>query len=107
MQAQEITYHAKLVAKHIDGLGYINYIFEDLEFQDYDYKYFMCVRFPNWENVSFDVDDIGYVTVKYVREGIDKWYDGEKLITYKYTNIIFLKFVHEKEKTDISTIRLD
>jgi hypothetical protein len=43
MQIQEVTYHAKLVAKIDDGMGYINYVFEDLEFQDYDYKYFMCI----------------------------------------------------------------
>lgn len=107
MQTQEITYHAKLVAKIADGLGYTNYVFEDLEYQDYDYKYFMCVRFPNWNQGSIDLEDIGYVTVKYVREGIDQWYDGNELVTYKYTNIIFLKFVPEKEKSVIDTIRID
>jgi hypothetical protein len=105
MQIQEVTYHAKLVAKIDDGMGYINYVFEDLEFQDYDYKYFMCVRFPNWEGGSIYVGDIGYVTVKYVREGIDKWYDGSEFITYKYTNVIFLKFIRKIEVVD--TILID
>lgn len=107
MQTQEITYHAKLVAKQSDGLGYINYIFEDLEFQDYDYKYLMCIQFPNWNQATIDLEEIGYLTVKYVREGIDKWYDGNELVTYKYTNIIFLKFVPEKKKTVINTIKID
>lgn len=105
MQTQEVTYHAKLVAKMSDGLGYLNYVFEDLEFQDYDYKYFMCVRFPNWEGSSIDIGDIGYVTVKYVREGIDEWYNGSEFVAYKYTNIIFLKFIRKIEAVD--TIILD
>ena len=53
-------------------MGYINYVFEDLEYQDNDYKYVMCVRFPNWNQAAFKLDDEGYVTVRYVREGVDK-----------------------------------
>lgn len=98
MEIQTVTYHAKLVTSYKDGMGYINYVFEDLEFKDYDYKYIMCVRFPNWDQSNFNIGDIGYVTVRYVREGIDKWYDGNEFITYKYTNIIFLKFIPEHEK---------
>lgn len=98
MQTQTVTYHVKFLASCADGLGYINYVFENLEFQDYDYQYLMCVRFPNWDQATFNIGDVGYVTVKYVREGIDKWYDGNEFVTYKYTNIIFLKFIPEKEK---------
>lgn len=98
MQAQTVTYHVKFLASCTDGLGYINYVFEDLNFKDYDYQYLMCVRFPNWEQSTFNIGDVGYVTVKYVREGIDKWYDGTNFNTYKYTNIIFLKFIPEQEK---------
>lgn len=107
MESQTVTYHVKLVAKCSDGMGYINYVFEDLEFQDYDYKYIMCVRFPNWEQTSFDLDDEGFVTVKYVREGIDEWYDGNNFIKYKDTNIIFIKFIHKKEKVIPIEIKLD
>ena len=39
--------------------------------------------------------DVGYVNVKYVKEGISQWYDGEKMNVYKNTNVVFLKFVHE------------
>lgn len=98
MQTQTVTYHVKFLASCADGLGYINYVFENLEFQDYDYQYLMCVRFPNWDQATYNIGDVGYVTVKYVREGIDKWYDGNEFVTYKYTNIIFLKFIPEKEK---------
>lgn len=107
MQTQEVTYHVKLVASSIDGLGYINYVFENLEFQDYDYQYIMCVRFPNWNQGTINYDDVGYVTVKYVREGIDKWYDGSDFNVYRYTNVIFLKFIHEKAEIKPSEILLD
>lgn len=107
MQTQEITYRAKLVAKITDGLGYTSYVFENLEYTDEDYKYFMCVRFPNWNQGSINLEDIGYVTVKYVKGGIDKWYDGREFITYKYTNIIFLSFIQEKKKVTIDSIKVD
>lgn len=107
METQTVTYHVKFVAYCEDGMGYINYVFEDLEFQDYDYKYIMCVRFPNWDQAPFNIGDVGYVTVRYVREGIDKWYDGKEFVTYKYTNLIFLKFIPEKPKVETAEILLD
>lgn len=107
MQTQEVTYHAKLVAKITDGLGYTSYVFENLEYTDEDYKYFMCVRFPNWDSPIIDLENVGYVTIKYVREGIDKWFDGTDFKNYNYTNIIFLKFIPEKEKTNINMVKVD
>ena len=107
MQTQEITYHAKLVAKVTDGLDYTTYVFENLEYTDEDYKYFMCVRFPNWNQGRINLEDIGYVTVKYVKGGIDKWYDGHDFVAYKYTNIIFLSFIQEKKKVTIDSIKID
>ena len=107
METKEITLHVKFVAECTDGMGYTNYVFEDLEYQDYDYKYIMCVRFPNWNQATFKLDDEGYVTVRYVREGVDKWYDGKEFIAYKYTNLVFLKFIPLKPKVDISEIILD
>lgn len=102
-----ITYHVKLITSHTDALGYISYVFEDLEYQDYDFKYLMCVRFPNWEQPSFDYGDEGYVTIRYIREGIDKWFDGTNFIPYNYTNLMFVKFIPAKEKINISEIVLD
>lgn len=107
MRGQEVTFHVKLLAKHTNNLGYTNYVFEDLEFQDQDYKYFMCVRFPNWESPQVDIDSIGYVSVKYVKEGVDKWFDGDEFVTYKYTNIIFLKFIPEPNKATLDAIIID
>jgi hypothetical protein len=97
---QEITIHGKLVAKFIDLGNYITYVFENLEYQDYDDKYLMCVQFPNWDQFTIDIGDIGYVNVRYVKEGVSQWYDGEKFNTYKYTNVIFMKFIKEPNKID-------
>lgn len=104
---EQITIHAKLIAKNIDCMGYINYVFEDLEYKDSDYKYIMCVQFPNWEQAIISIDDIGYLNIRYVKAGVDTWYDGNKLVPYKYTNIIFLKFIEEKPKIDIGEIIID
>lgn len=60
----------------------------------------MCVQFPNWNQSTISIGDIGYVNVKYVKEGVSQWYDGEKMNVYKYTNVVFLKFVKEPEKVD-------
>ena len=104
---ETITLHAKLEAKCTDGMGYTNYVFKDLEYTNYDYQYIMCVRFPNWEQTTFDIGDEGFVTIRYVQEGVDKWFDGEGFNTYKYTNIIFLKFIHLKPETRQPEIIVD
>ncbi len=88
-------------------MGYTNYVFKDLEYTNYDYQYIMCVRFPNWEQTTFDIGDEGFVTIRYVQEGVDKWFDGEGFNTYKYTNIIFLKFIHLKPETKQPEIIVD
>jgi hypothetical protein len=95
---EEITLYVKLNAKSIDIGGYITYVFENLNYKTYDTQYVMCVQFPNWNQSEIEVGDIGYVNVKYVEEGISKWYDGEKMNVYKYTNVVFLKFIKEPEQ---------
>lgn len=107
MEAKEVTYHAKLVAFSEDGMGYINYVFERLEYDSIDYKNIMCVRFPNWNQGSIKLGDAGYVSIRYVEEGIDKWYDGRDLVPYKDSNLIFLKFIHEKPIIENGQILLD
>lgn len=104
METQTVTYHVKLLAEHPDILGYTNYVFEDLEYKDYDYKYIMCVKFPNWNQNKFNINDEGYVTVRYVREGIDKWFDGKEFVSYRYTNVVFLKFIPLKPKVTTEII---
>ena len=92
---EEVTCHVKLNAKYIDIGGYITYVFENIDSHTWNNQYIMCVQFPNWEQKTINIGDKGYVNVRYVKEGISQWYDGEKMNVYKYTNVIFLKFIHE------------
>ena len=93
METKEITLHVVLKTSYEDTLGYINYVFEDLEYQEHDYKYYTCVRFPNWNQAKFDIGDEGFVTFKYVREGVDTWFDGSHFNVYNEDMLIFLKFI--------------
>ena len=100
MPAEEVI-HAKLEVLYEDLCGYTTYVFRDLESD----RYIMCVKFPNWNQSVINIGDTGFLRVRYVEEGKDEWYDGTDLIKYKNTDIIFLKFVHEKSK--INDIILD
>ena len=92
---EEVTLYVKLKAKYIDIGDYITYVFENLNSSNPEDQYLMCVQFPNWDQSDIEINEIGYVNVRYVTEGISQWFDGEKMNVYKYTNIIFLKFVKE------------
>lgn len=96
----EKTYYVKLKAKTVDISNYITYVFENLNSQNYNDKYIMCVQFPNWDQKTINIEDIGFVNIRYVQAGVSEWYDGEKFNVYKYTNIIFLKFIHEQKKVN-------
>ena len=98
---EEVTYHAILRARNIELGGYITYVFENLRPADWDLEFIMCVQFPNWDQSNLNIGDSGYVKVKYVKEGISQWYDGENLNVYKNTNVVFLKFVKEPEKVNM------
>ena len=100
MREEEVTLYVKLVAKYVDIGNYITYVFENLYSTEYDNKYLMCVQFPNWNQSTILINDIGYVNVRYVREGISQWYDGEKMQVYKYTNVVYLKFIKETKQID-------
>ena len=93
---QTLTIKANLVAKDCDVMGYINYVFELFDYKDEWDRYIMCVRFPNWNHSNIEYEIPGYLTVRYVEEGVDKWYDGVSFNTYNYTNIIFMKFIEDK-----------
>jgi hypothetical protein len=101
---EEITLHVQLKAKYIDIGEYITYVFENLDFKNYEDQYVMCVQFPNWNQSEIKINDIGYVNVRYVKEGISQWYDGEKMNVYKYTNVVFLKFIEEPKNVNIDFI---
>lgn len=97
---EEITYRVQLIAKSIDIEGYITYVFHNLHSQTLDDKYIMCVQFPNWNQSTINIGEIGYVNVRYVKEGVSQWYDGKKMHVYRYTNIVFLKFIKEPNKVN-------
>ena len=92
----EVTYKAKFLAESRDIIGYTSYVFENLEYSNVDNHYIMCVRFPNWNQASFMIGDVGYLNVRYVEGGKDKWFDGKDFNFYRYTNMIFMKFILEK-----------
>ena len=91
-----VTYHVEVIGSYNQEFGYIWHIFKNLEPINPDTMYIACIEFPNWTKDSFITGDKGYLTVKYVEQGVDKWFDGKNLITYNYDNIIFLVFKHEQ-----------
>lgn len=93
MVVNELTLHAKLKAVCNEELGYKTLVFEDLEFKDSDFKYITCILFPNWNHTPIKLGEEGYLQIRYISAGKDKWFDGKDFIPYKYTNIQFLKFV--------------
>ena len=107
METQTVTYYVQLKVQYDEGLGYKSYVFENLNYQDYDYQFITAVRFPNWESPPIKDGEIGYVVLRYVREGIDQWYNGEELVFFNDTNIIFMKFIPEKPAVDMTEIILD
>ena len=108
METNEITIHAKLVAYVNEGMGYTTYVFENLEFNnDYDFQYIMCVCFPNWEGILPKNGDEGYVSLRYIQAGIDKWFNGKEFIPYNYTNVQFLKFIPIQPKQTKQALTLD
>lgn len=97
---EEITLRVVLRAKSIDMYGYITYVFENLNYDEYYNQYFMCIQFPNWDQSEININDVGYVHMRYVKEGVSEWYDGEKLNVYKNTYTVFLKFIKEPTKVN-------
>ena len=96
-----MTILARLVAKEVDTLGYVTYVFECLDEEILkDTKYVMCTRYPNWNQLMIDVDEVGYLSFFEIRAGVDKWFDGEKMIPYNYSGIQFDKFVSKPKEKD-------
>lgn len=109
METQTVTYKVILQTQMVESLGYISYVFENLNFQDYDYQFITAIRFPNWDHGSIKNGDVGYVVVKYVQGGKDEWYDkdAKEFQVYNNDNIIFLKFIPEKPEVRPTEIILD
>lgn len=92
----QTTYRVQVIGSYNQGYGYIWHIFKNLGFTNPDTEYIACVEFPNWNKETFSCGDIGYLTVNFVEEGVDKWFDGKNLIPYNYSNCIFYMFKHEQ-----------
>lgn len=91
----------KLVAAETDSLGYITYVFENLEEYAIKWsKYILCIRYPNWDHRKIELEEVGYLNCVEIRAGIDTWFDGEKMIPYKYNGTQFIKFVEKPKEED-------
>lgn len=91
-----MTVLAQLVAEHNDSLDYVTYVFKCLE-DDVAIlsRYIMCIRYPNWDHRRIELEEVGYLTFEEIRAGVDKWYDGENMIPYKYNTIQFINFIEK------------
>ena len=94
-----MTILAKLLAKESDPTGYVTYVFECLD-EDVikETRYIMCTRWPRWDHRKIEIGEVGFLNCFEIKAGIDKWYDGSKMIPYRYNNIQFIKFIERKEK---------
>ena len=85
-----------------EDMGYITYVFKNLNDTTPFDRYVMCTRFPNWDCEHLKVGDIGFVLYKFVEAGKSQWYNIEtkEFEAYKYTNCIFLNFIREKTQNE-------
>lgn len=104
LDVNELTLHVKLITKIEDLLGYKTYVFQDLDQESTDYKYIMCTEFPNWDSYHPDINQEGFVNVRYIQAGVDQWFDGHSFKTYRYSNIQFLKFIPQTLPEDSSLV---
>lgn len=91
-----MTVLAKLVASEEGALGYITYVFECLDADVIkETRYIMCTRYPNWDHRRIEIGEVGFLNFFEIKAGIDKWFDGTKLVPYRYSNIQFMKFIEK------------
>ena len=96
------TIKARLVDFAEDFGGYINYIFQDLDYNALksDSPYIMVTRFPNWQADALDIGDEGFLNYEEVFAGKTEWWDQSQQAfhKYNYNNIVFVKFVKERKR---------
>lgn len=94
-----ITIHARLRDYREDIGGYINYVFENLDSDNWTNRYMMVTRCPNWEHRELKVGETGYLTYNNVVAGKDEWFnrDTKQMILYKCTDSQFIKFIEDKK----------
>lgn len=95
-----ITIKAKLVELAFELGGYITYIFENLNPENWTDKYIMCVQYPNWDHVVVPLNVEGYLTFTLIEAGtkyLDFKTNESKM--YTYTHNRFDKFIPIQEKS--------
>lgn len=96
-----MTVLAKLVASEEDSLGYITYVFECLDAEVVkETRYIMCTQFRNWDHRKIELDEVGYLCCIEIKAGLDKWFDGNKMVPYNYNMVQFIKFISKPQKKD-------
>ena len=90
--------HAKLIAISKQVIPYYEYLFENLEPTSWKDEYVWTLRFPNWQEDELKEGDIGFLEFKDSIAQQSTWWDGKEKQSYKYTNIIFLKFIKDTEQ---------
>lgn len=90
----------QLLAQSQDWEGYNTLVFLNLDKVSYQFKYIMCVKFPNWNSDSIKIGDEGYLHYEDRKAGIDEWYDGTKMVKYNYDSVQFIKFVPKPKDED-------
>lgn len=88
-------YHVEVI-EQFDDMGYIKYIFKDL-----DSKYpvfYMATLLPNWNQKLIKIGDIGYVRISVKKAGVDEWYNKneDRHIKYKYNGVYIDSFIHKR-----------
>ena len=97
-----ITLLVKVEAILHDPTGYTTYIFKNIEEKTpYLYKYIMCTRYPNWEHRGLKLKEEGFLTYEPVIEGEDKWFDGLKMIPFKFSANRFINFISKPDENKI------
>ena len=97
-----MTVLACLVAKEVDTLGYITYVFECLDKEVVELsKYIMCTRYPNWNHRAIELGEVGYLNfVEIDGEIAQKYLISTPDIfteTIFYENYFFKKGTHTLE----------
>ena len=92
-----VTILAELESKLDEGMGYVTYVFRNLEENSWKTKYKMVTRCPNWSHRTINVGEVGFLSYEDHIAGEDKWFDGLNFNFYRYTMSQFIKFI-EKPK---------
>jgi hypothetical protein len=79
-------------------MGYTTYVFACQDELINESKYIMCTRFPNWDHRIIELGEIGYLKFLEVRAGVDTWFDGNKMVPYRYNDLHFIKFVEKPRR---------